>query len=120
MPLLAYGVVLTAVLLAAPGVVAQDPPMRWGRISDAEVAMTAFEGDPEAAAIVLGDFAFDELVPSREGARFTRRRHRRVKVLSEAGYEEGEFSYQYSQRRARKRHPGSDVRAPAWRRDAPR
>ena len=58
--------------------------------------MTAFPGDPDAAAIVLGDVAFDELEPSRTGIRFERRRHRRVKVLSEAGYRQGEFSFRYA------------------------
>ena len=99
---LARGLLLSAALLAlAPGAVAQDPPIRWGDVSAAEVAVADVPGDPDAAAVILGDVGFDELEPSREGVRYTRRHHRRVKVLTEAGYEEGEFSFRYSKDDAR-------------------
>ncbi len=98
MPALARGLLTAAVLLAlAPVADAQDFPIRWGRLSPAEIAMTEVPGDPDATAIVLGDVGEDQLDPTRDGTvRYTRRRHRRVKVLSEAGYSEGEFSFRYS------------------------
>ena len=93
MRLVSVGLLFLGLATAAA---AQDPAIRWGRLSDAEIALSEVEGDPEATAIVLGDLAFDELEPSRDGVRYTRRRHRRVKVLSEAGYEAGEFSLRHS------------------------
>ena len=93
---LPFGLLLAALLALAPDVDAQEPPIRWGRISGDELAMNEVADDPEATAIVLGDIAFDEVQPYGNTLRFTRRRHRRVKVLSEAGYEQGEFSLRHS------------------------
>ena len=89
--------VLVAVLAAlAPHATAQAPPIRWGDISPDEIAMTEVPGDPDATAIILGDVGFDLVEPARYGLLYTRRHHRRVKVLTEAGYEEGEFAFRLS------------------------
>ena len=96
MPLPRIGLVAAALVLLATAASAQDVDLRWGRISDAEVALDSIAGDPDASAIILADTAFDELTPQRNGIRLERRRHRRVKVLTEAGYEQGEFSLRYS------------------------
>ena len=76
---------------------AQDLPIKWGTVTDAERALAAVDGDPDAAAVVLGDVGLAE-VEYRRGAddfRLTLHRHRRVKVLRESGYELGEFSFRY-------------------------
>ena len=93
---LAALVALASPLVAEP-VAAQDFPIRWGRISDAERALTAVEGDADAAAIVLGDVgdAKVDYNRARDDFRLVLRRHRRVKVLSEGGYGLGEFSLRY-------------------------
>ena len=90
------GLAAAALALLAPVASAQDVDLRWGRLSDAEVALDSIPGDPDASAIILADVAFDELTPQRNGIRLERRRHRRVKVLTEAGYEQGEFSLRHS------------------------
>ena len=94
MPVRTLALVGAAVLLLAPGVGAQD--IRWGRISDAEIALDSVAGDPDATAVILADTGFDELTPQRRGIRLERRRHRRVKVLTEAGYKHGEFSLRHA------------------------
>ena len=88
---------LAALVVAAPLAEAQDPPIRWGRISDAEKALDAWPDDPDAAAVVLGDVGFGEIDIPRSGADivYRLRRHRRVKMLSEEGYGLGEFSLYY-------------------------
>jgi hypothetical protein len=59
------------------------PPMKWGEVPRADLEMKKFPDDSNAAAVILGDFGeiyfdgFFEMV-------FTR--HRRIKILSEAGY----------------------------------
>ena len=67
-------------LLAAP---AHAQPMKWGDVSDAELAMTEYPADPDAAALVLfdyGELSFkDTYEPYFE-------QHTRVKILREAGY----------------------------------
>ena len=94
--LVALGVAL-GVALAAPTAEAQDPPIRWGRLSDAEKEISAWPDDPDATAIVLGDVGFAEVHIARgSGVTYRLRRHRRVKVLSEEAYGLGEFSMFYS------------------------
>ena len=88
---------LVTLLLLASGAAAQDmSDMRWGRISDEEKALDAFPDDADANAIVLGDVATAELEYVADDFELQFKRHRRVKVLSEAGYEMGEFSFQYA------------------------
>jgi hypothetical protein len=84
-------------LATAPA--AQDVPIRWGRITDEEVALDSVAGDPDAAAVVLGDVGFAEvrLAPGGDEFEFRLRRHRRVKVLQEAGYEQGEFALRFGE-----------------------
>ena len=74
---------------------AQDLPIRWGEVSDAEWSWSEVPNDPDAAAIVLGDVGVDEVVDDPRGLRYRRRRHFRVKVLSEAGYRQGEIALRY-------------------------
>ena len=88
--------VAAALVALAASAAAQDPPIRWGDVSPAEIEIQEVTSDPDAAAIILGDVGFDEMEPDFKGVRYTRRHHRRVKVLTEAGYEEGEFSFRYS------------------------
>ena len=88
-----------ALLPLAAGASAQEAPIRWGRITDAELALDSVAGDPDAAAVVLGDVGFAEvrLAPSEEGFEFRVRRHQRVKVLTEAGYKMGEYAIRFSE-----------------------
>ena len=87
--------------LASPSLVgvaaAQDLPIKWGAVTDAERALEAVDGDPDAAAVVLGDVGEAEVryLPGRDDFRFELRRHRRVKVLREGGYDLGEFAFRY-------------------------
>ncbi|MDT7856115.1 DUF3857 domain-containing protein [Rubrivirga sp. S365] len=89
---------LPLVVLLLPALAAaQDLPIRWGDVTDAERALDAAPDDPDAAAVVLGDVGVAELEYDRyrNDFRYTVRRHRRVKVLRESGYELGEFAYRY-------------------------
>ena len=88
--LLLLGGALVAALLAGSAHAQTDA--RWGRLSDADRAITAVASDPDASAVVLwdaGSGVVDFLLQGR--ARLTTKRHRRVKVFSEAGYALGEF-----------------------------
>ena len=84
--------IVTAVccLLAVCGNVhAQDPETEWGKVSDEQASMMSFPDDPDASAIVLfdiGEVSFDDQFFPIET------RHRRVKILNDAGYRYGTFS----------------------------
>ena len=86
---------LLALLLAPALAVAQDAPIRWGRLTDAETALDSVAGDPDAAAVVLGDVGQADVYEVGGRWRYRLRRHLRVKVLTEAGYDEGEFLFHY-------------------------
>ena len=61
---------------------AQDPPIRWGRLSDTEKTIDSWPDDPDASAIVLGDVGFSEVrIDGGRGVTFRLRHHKRVKVL---------------------------------------
>ena len=91
---------LVLLLLLVPlAAAAQEAPIRWGRITDAEVALDSVAGDPDASAVVLGDVGFAEvrLSSSQEDFEFRVRRHQRVKVFKEAGYKLGEYAIRFSE-----------------------
>lgn len=71
-------------LLAQQG---KAPKMKYGKISDEELAMTAFDGDPAAPAVVLFDkgtvvHRYDNL----NGFTLEYERHKRIKIFSKDAY----------------------------------
>lgn len=71
---------------------AQEKPPKWGEVPPADLDMKSFPADTNAAAVVLSDIGrayFNE----EFGIEFER--HRRVKILSEAGYDWGSFVVTY-------------------------
>src|SRR5690606_18480481 len=80
--------------LVLPAYAQPEPePLRWGKVPDAHLAMTSYPGDPEAHAVVLGDHG--EARVERDGSiRF--KRHRRVKILDEGGYDFADVSLTYN------------------------
>ena len=70
--------------------------VRWGQLPDEHKELTAVAGDPGAAAVVLWDEGTAAVDFSlRNELRLKVKRHRRVKVLSEAGYGLGEVALQF-------------------------
>jgi transglutaminase-like putative cysteine protease len=84
---------LTFFLLPSALILAQDKPMKWGEVPRADLEMTEFPADSNAAAVILGDYGEVEFV----GGEFEMvyRRHRRIKIISETGYQWGNFALQY-------------------------
>jgi transglutaminase-like putative cysteine protease len=67
---------------------AQQDSLKWGEVPRADLEMAAFPEDSNAAAVILGDLgavSFDN-----RGMIFTR--HRRIKILSNAGFHWGNFA----------------------------
>lgn len=82
--------VLSAVL--APMLFAQNKPMKWGEAPRPELEMKTFPADSNASAVVLydyGEVSFDDAF------NMVFSRHRRIKILREAGYDWGEVSIGY-------------------------
>ena len=83
---LAVGLLLAALPAVAQRAPGPKPPIKWGDVPEAHLQMTRYDADTTAAAVVLADYAdvyFDE------NFELIYDRHRRIKILSEAGYEWG-------------------------------
>ena len=93
---LLLAVLATLVALTPLVAEAQDPPIRWGRLSDTEKTIDSWPDDPDASAIILGDVGFSEVrIDGGRGVTFRLRHHKRVKVLDADGYGLGEFSLRF-------------------------
>jgi hypothetical protein len=78
---------LCSAALAAPP---QDPPIEWGEVPAADLAMKSFPADSNAAAVVLCDYGETTLSNSLE---LVFKRHTRIKILSASGYDWGNQSF---------------------------
>ncbi len=65
---------------------AQPDSLQWGDVPRADLEMTAFPDDSNATAIILGDFGAVSFTAHGE---IIFKRHRRIKILSPAGYQWG-------------------------------
>lgn len=86
---------LACILLAAlapAATQAQDPPIRWGKIPEEHLRMEHFPADTNASVVVLADYGTVHF--ERDNSlRF--RRHTRIKILTEAGYDWGTVTISY-------------------------
>lgn len=83
---------LAGVLLVTVAAHAQPAPMEWGEVPEEHLAMTEYPADPDAQAVILGDYGFIEV---RDNWEVDFERHRRIKLLSEAGYDLATVSLTY-------------------------
>ena len=82
---------LALILVAAHGAgaapcLAQKAPVKWGDVPEEHLRMTHYPADTNAAAVILADYGTVEFDPDYS---LTFRRHRRVKILREDGYDWG-------------------------------
>ena len=72
---------------------AQAPPMKWGEVPKADLEMKNYPADTNATAVILfdyGEVSFDDAF------NLVFKRHRRIKLLSEAAYEWGGLTIGYN------------------------
>lgn len=95
-PLILMGFIRRALVvlgLVLPTLVFSQGKIKWGEVPRADLEMTEYTPDSNATAVILSDYGHVEFV----GGDFTMvfRRHRRIKILSEAGYDWGNVAVQY-------------------------
>ena len=88
----ALGLGLTLSLATALSLHAQPDPIKWGKIPQEHLEMTSFPADTNAAAVILADVG---RVYFRRNFEMVFERHRRIKILSEAGYDWGTHDVVY-------------------------
>jgi len=75
---------------------AQKPPMKWGNIPQEDLSMTEYTKDPDANAVVLGNYVNIEFAVDAEGyLRLEYQYHKRIKILKEAGFEEADINIRH-------------------------
>jgi len=82
-------------LLSALAVSAQKAPMKWGKVPPADLAMTEYDLDTEAEAVVLGEYATIDFSFDGEGTTYEFYKHKRVKILKKSGVDRGDISIYY-------------------------
>ncbi len=83
-------------LLFTVTVFAQKAPMKWGKVSEEDLQMTEYELDPDAEAVVLGDYGTIEFVNADGNMIYKFIHHRRVKILKKSGVERGDISISFN------------------------
>ena len=87
------GLGVALILLLPAFLRAQAKPMKWGEVPRADLEMKNFPADSNATAVILCDYGDVEFIGS--DFEMVYRRHRRIKILSEAGYNWGSLTIQY-------------------------
>lgn len=75
--------------------IAQKAPIKWGKIASEDLAMTIYEPDPDADAVVLQDYgniSFD-IFPS--GPVYKLERIKRIKILKTSAFDRGNVTISY-------------------------
>ncbi|MFQ5630277.1 MAG: DUF3857 domain-containing protein [bacterium] len=84
-----FGIVTILSLFNCQSIFAQEQPVEWGKIPRADLEMADFPDDTNAVAVILADVG---KVTFKGDFNIIFERHRRIKILSEGGYEWGSFS----------------------------
>ena len=74
-------------LFVSLNVFAQKPPIKWGSVSDDNLAMTSYPGDSLADAVVLCDYQNVEYDINAKDKSIAIERHVRIKLLNDVGVE---------------------------------
>ena len=80
---------LIMIILPTRNYFAQDSPIEWGEIPLADLAMTSFPDDSNASALVLCNYGESFI---NDDLNITYKRHLRVKILTEKGFDWGTHS----------------------------
>ncbi|HFA51895.1 MAG TPA: DUF3857 domain-containing protein [Bacteroidetes bacterium] len=67
---------------------AQKDPIKWGKIPADDLAMTSYEQDPSAGAVVLCDYGQIYFNISLQGTEYNFKRHKRIKILKRSGFDQ--------------------------------
>ncbi len=74
---------------------AQKAPIKWGKVSQADLKMKTYELDQEAEAVVLADYARLYFDFTESGIEYTLDHHVRIKILKKSAYERGDVEIPY-------------------------
>ena len=79
---------MTNINLSAQKAKVPKNPMKWGKIPKADLEMTSYEQDPEAAAVVLGEYGNVEYYSEYGYVKYRYQLHVRIKILKTSALKE--------------------------------
>ena len=79
-------------LIFAASLYAQPAPVKWGEVPIEDLQMQAYPADSNAAVVILADYGH---VYFMDDLTLVFKRHTRIKILSEAGYDWGTVTVPY-------------------------
>jgi len=86
---------ILCLLLAITNIVhAQKPPIKWGKIDEADLAMSSYPDDPDADAVVLMDYASINF-KFQGNTSYLMDHHVRIKILKESAFDRGDIEIDY-------------------------
>ena len=74
---------------------AQKSPMKWGKISTEDLSMESYALDPDAEAVMLGDYGTIEFFYDNAEIKYEFTYHQRVKILKESAFGRGDIEIGY-------------------------
>lgn len=92
---LTRNILLLLLVVSTGSLAAQDQDFRWGRIAAEDLAMTTYEADTTASAIVLSDVADLRFNVINGDIFYDFIRHKRLKILKRSGFEEADIAIPY-------------------------
>ncbi len=72
----------------------QKAPVKWGKVDEADLAMTSYPGDAEAEAAVLMDYATISF-EFESNTTYLMKHHVRIKIFKESGFDRGDIEIAY-------------------------
>src|SRR5690606_36144933 len=79
---------------------AQKDPVKWGKVSEEELAMTVYETETAAAALVLCNYGELRFNLIKGDIRYDFEQHKRIKILKRAGFDEGDVAIPFHKNEA--------------------
>ncbi len=86
---------LLAIISTLQAQLDQYPPIALGKIPAEDLAMTVYDRDTSAEAVVLCDFETVEITLSVGDVLVRKMRHKRIKILKESGFKFGDVEVPY-------------------------
>lgn len=77
---------------------AQKAPMKFGKVPAEDIAMKTYEADPNAPAVVLGDYGNIQFDIGPKGLQYRFNHHRRIKIFKRSEFDQGDISISYNRK----------------------
>ncbi|QHL88275.1 DUF3857 domain-containing protein [Nibribacter ruber] len=108
------GMLLVLCLLGSFLAMAQDAPVKYGKVSEEEVKMKVYDKDTAAAAVILADYGRSFFTVVNNDMKLNFERTMRIKVLKKAGYEWANVTVPFYQQSSSSKEAVTNIKATTY------